>query len=42
MNCILIVLLKYFILFLSDILITTPNRLVHMLNQDPPTVHLHR
>ncbi|CAH3139234.1 unnamed protein product [Porites lobata] len=24
-----------------DILVTTPNRLVHMLNQDPPTVHLH-
>ena len=27
---------------LTDILVTTPNRLVHLLNEEPPGVELHK
>ena len=28
--------------YCADILITTPNRLVHMLSQEPPSIQLHK
>lgn len=37
-----VILLLWFEISFSDILVTTPNRLIYLLNQDPPAVDLSR
>ena len=32
----------YTLIYCADILVTTPSRLVHMLSQEPPAIHLSR